>query len=399
MAVIERASPSTVEEVSALVRRAAERGWRVAPIGGGTSRATPLLRTGWTADLEIDLSGLAGIVEHRHADLVARVWAGTRIVDLERALAERAQRWPVAPVGDSTLGGTLSSDRRSPRALRFGRARDWVIGTTIVRFDGAVVHSGGSVVKNVSGYDLSKLYLGAWGSLGILVEASVKLDPTPEAARAIEIHGMTSEAAIAIARQVRVLCSTLSASLLRQAKGEQVSIVLLFEGARNLIETDAARAETIANKESARTHVEKTMATRESSSAAQALTTWSSAGDSSWVVRVEHAPNAEGELCRNVGRMEHAPDVIRCELGCGVARLEWFSAAEAPRLLGEARELARSIHGWAAVESAPDNIAVDAAPPLVDPVLRRVSAEIKRALDPAGMFPPLPIAAESIDAA
>ncbi len=399
MAVIERVCPSTVDEVSALVRRAAERGWRVAPIGGGTSRATHLLRTGWTPDLEIDLSGLAGIVEHRHADLVARVQAGTRMVDLERALAERAQRWPVAPVGDSTLGGTLSSDRRSPRALRFGRARDWVIGTTIVRFDGAVVHSGGSVVKNVSGYDLSKLYLGAWGSLGILVEASLKLDPMPEAARAIEIHGLTSEAAIAIARQVRVLCSTLSASLLRQAEEEDVIMALVFEGARNLIDTDAARAATIANEESVRSRVEETLAIGESSSAAQALTTWSSAGDSSLVVRVEHAPDAEGELCRNAGRMEHVPDVIRCELGCGVARLEWFRVAEAPRFLGEARELARSVDGWVAVESGPGTIALDAAPPVAHPVLRRVSAEIKRALDPAGMFPPLPIAAESIDAA
>ena len=133
-------------------------------------------------DRALDLSSLRGIVEYEPDDLVATVRAGTTLAELADALAPRKQRWPVeAGMHDrATVGGTLASAAGGPSRLRYFHPRDWVIGARVVLGDGTAVKSGGRVVKNVTGYDLTRLWSGTFGTLAAIVELTLKLTVVPE---------------------------------------------------------------------------------------------------------------------------------------------------------------------------------------------------------------------------
>jgi glycolate dehydrogenase FAD-binding subunit len=133
-------------------------------------------------DLALDLAAVRGIVEYEPDDLVATVRAGTTLAELSAALAPRRQRWPVEPglPGRATIGGTLASAAGGPSRLRYFHPRDWVIGARAVLGDGTPVRSGGRVVKNVTGYDLTRLWSGTFGTLAAIVEVTLKLTAIPE---------------------------------------------------------------------------------------------------------------------------------------------------------------------------------------------------------------------------
>ena len=167
-------------DVSDAIRDANERHAAIVISGGGTrmSAGDPPDRY----DVALDLSGLRGIVEYEPADLVATVRAGTTLAELAVALAPHAQRWPVEPglPGRATVGGTLASAAGGPSRLRYFHPRDWVIGARVVLGDATPVRSGGRVVKNVTGYDLTRLWSGTFGTLAAIVELTLKLTAIPE---------------------------------------------------------------------------------------------------------------------------------------------------------------------------------------------------------------------------
>jgi glycolate oxidase FAD binding subunit len=174
------ATPATVADAAELMRIAAEHGLSVVPRGAGT-------RLHWGAppascDLLIDTTGLDRVIEHAAGDLVVRVEAGLPMRRLAEVLAAEGQRLALdVPLADSTVGGTLATAAWGPLRLRYGAARDLLIGITIVRADGGVAKAGGKVVKNVAGYDLGKLFAGSYGTLGLIVEAAFRLHPLPAA--------------------------------------------------------------------------------------------------------------------------------------------------------------------------------------------------------------------------
>jgi glycolate oxidase FAD binding subunit len=176
--------PGSAEEVARVVRTAAAAGVAVVPWGGGTqmSRGAPP-RDG---ALVIGLRRLGRVLEHEPGDLTATAEAGITLDALQTALGTRGQWLPLDPPspGEATLGGVLAANAAGPRRQGYGTARDLVIGIRVVRADGQLVRAGGKVVKNVAGYDLVKLYIGALGTLGIIVDATLKLRPRPEAAGA-----------------------------------------------------------------------------------------------------------------------------------------------------------------------------------------------------------------------
>lgn len=133
-------------------------------------------------DLALDLSAVRGIVEYEPDDLVATVRGGTTLAELAAALAPRGQRWPVEPglPERATVAGTLASAAGGPSRLRYFHPRDWVIGARAVLGDGTPVRSGGRVVKNVTGYDLTRLWSGTFGTLVAIVELTLKLTAIPE---------------------------------------------------------------------------------------------------------------------------------------------------------------------------------------------------------------------------
>jgi glycolate oxidase FAD binding subunit len=172
------ALPESVEEIAAVMRAAAEYDLAVVPVGGGTKLHWG--RPPERCDLLVDTCCLNQVLEHEAGDLVVRVQAGVTMETLNSLLAARGQELALdVPYPDATVGGTLATATAGPRRLRYGTARDLLIGITVVLADGTVARSGGKVVKNVAGYDLGKLFTGSYGTLGLIAEATFRLHPLP----------------------------------------------------------------------------------------------------------------------------------------------------------------------------------------------------------------------------
>jgi glycolate oxidase subunit GlcD len=175
-------SPGSIEELSEVVRFAS----KVTPVGGMT----------WirkNADVLVSTARLNQIVEHEPADLIAVGQAGVKLNDFNAALAENGQWLPLDPPDDgrATLGGVVATGLGGAQQFGYGRPRGTVIGMKVVLADGSVIKTGGRVVKNVAGYDLSKLFTGSLGTLGVIAELNFKLRPRPECERTVIIDGPT----------------------------------------------------------------------------------------------------------------------------------------------------------------------------------------------------------------
>jgi glycolate oxidase FAD binding subunit len=138
-------------------------------------------------DVMIETNQLNHLLEHEGPDLTCHVQAGITLASLQKQLAKQGQRLSLDPpdAEESTIGGILASNASGPKRLRYGTARDLLIGLRVVQANGDIARSGGRVVKNVAGYDLNKLYIGSLGTLGIIVEANFKLHPLPSAERTL----------------------------------------------------------------------------------------------------------------------------------------------------------------------------------------------------------------------
>jgi len=171
--------PGSVEELSEVMTFASEERLAVIPWGGGTAMGLGGIPE--RVDLIVSLKRLNRIIEHEPADLTASVQAGITLRDLQAFLGRRGQFLALDPPYPerATVGGILAANKSGPRRLRYGSARDLLIGIKVVQADGRVIKGGGKVVKNVTGYDLNKLFIGSLGTLGIIVEANFKLLPLP----------------------------------------------------------------------------------------------------------------------------------------------------------------------------------------------------------------------------
>ncbi|HEX4999822.1 MAG TPA: FAD-binding oxidoreductase [Terriglobia bacterium] len=163
--------PQSVEELADLTRSGSD---SLVPVGAGTNLefGNPLQ----SADCAVDLGGLDRITAYNPADLTVHVEAGVKLGHLLKELEARNQTLPLDPWSgpDATIGGLAATNAQGPfRAV--GTLRDWIIGMRVVHADGRISKTGGRVVKNVTGYDLAKLYTGSLGSLAIVVEVSLKV--------------------------------------------------------------------------------------------------------------------------------------------------------------------------------------------------------------------------------
>src|SRR5262245_38483222 len=132
--------------------------------------------------LGIDLTALDRVIDYPARDMTITLEAGITLARLQALLAKEGQRLPVdVPRPEqATLGGALATNTSGPRRFGFGTWRDYVIGITTINDQGQETKAGGRVVKNVAGYDLCKLHIGALGTLGIISQVTLKLRPLPE---------------------------------------------------------------------------------------------------------------------------------------------------------------------------------------------------------------------------
>src|SRR5215471_13247719 len=159
-----------------------------------------------TCDQVLDLSGLDGVVDYAPEELVVTVRAGTPLREVEALLAQRNQMLAFEPpdlgpllgqeAGQGTLVGTVMGNLAGSRRLSAGAARDHLLGFSGVNGRGEAFKSGGRVMKNVTGYDLSKVLAGSWGTLAVLDQVSVKVLPAPDQTRTLMLVGLADDAAV-----------------------------------------------------------------------------------------------------------------------------------------------------------------------------------------------------------
>lgn len=139
----------------------------------------------------LDTRGYSGIVEYEPTELVFTARAGTPLREVEAALADKGQMLPFEPPHfgpGATFGGSIASGLSGPRRAYLGAARDFVLGVRLLNSAGEDLQFGGQVMKNVAGYDVSRLLTGSFGTLGLILEISVKVLPIPDEEQALRLE-------------------------------------------------------------------------------------------------------------------------------------------------------------------------------------------------------------------
>jgi len=343
-----------LDELQREIERAAASGTALRLRGGGTKDFYGNPARGAI----VDTRRYAGIVSYEPSELVVTARCGTPLSELEGALEERGQCLPFEPphFGEgATLGGCIAAGLSGPRRAAAGALRDFVLGTRILDGRGRLLGFGGQVMKNVAGYDVSRLLAGSLGTLGVIVEASLKVLPRPSAERTLRLR-MQQERAIEMCNKWAAQPLPISATAWH---GGELSVRLSGAGVAL-----GAAAEKIGG---------------ESVAADEARAFWRSLREH------EHGFfGGSGSLWRLA-----VPSTTPPLAATGEQLLEWHgglrwlkSGAE-PHAI---REAARKAGGHATLFRAADKSAGAFAP--LDPVAARLHRELKAAFDPAGILNP-----------
>ena len=193
--------PGNGQEVSEVLKVCHKAKIPVVPRGAATGLsggALPVL-----GGIVLDVSRLDNIVEINVDDLYAVVEAGVKVERFAQAVSQHGLLFPPDPSSAraSTMGGGVAENAGGPHAFKYGVFRDYVLGLTAVKMDGTIIRTGGKTVKNVSGYDLTRLLVGSEGTLAVVIDATVRLIPQPPAKRTIlTVYDRLEDAATSVSR-------------------------------------------------------------------------------------------------------------------------------------------------------------------------------------------------------
>jgi glycolate oxidase FAD binding subunit len=218
--------PGSIEEISDVMKLAARDGLAVAPRGSATKMhiGDPPRRL----DLIVSTVRMNEVLEHTPGDQIVRLEAGVKLEDLQENVSDSDQMLALdPPESGATIGGIVAANSSGPRRYRYGTIRDLIIGITVVLHDGTVAKAGGKVVKNVAGYDLSKLFTGSLGTLGIIATANFRLHPRPEASRTVAVEVAGPQQAQAAAQAIVHSQVEATAIELHYGESEKLLAVLL----------------------------------------------------------------------------------------------------------------------------------------------------------------------------
>tara|TARA_B100001123_G_scaffold449830_1_gene616982 strand:+ start:3007 stop:4386 length:1380 start_codon:yes stop_codon:yes gene_type:complete len=241
--------PQTPEEVALVLRLCRDNDAYVIPIGGGTKLAFGDIPSSY--DVALRTTNLNKILQYEPADMTVSVEAGISLRDLQETLDRSGQFLPLDPPFKSlsTIGGIISTNAIGPQITGYGSARDMLIGTRAAHSNGELTQAGGMVVKNVTGYDLGKLYVGSLGTLGILTEANFKLQPKPELSSTITFEFTASSTA------EQILSSLVYSTLQPESVGllgpgstsPMYQLSIRFSGRAEAVEQQLLSTQVIAN--------------------------------------------------------------------------------------------------------------------------------------------------------
>jgi glycolate oxidase FAD binding subunit len=385
-------APATEDDLVAVVRAAADEGRALLTEGGSTKRH---FGPAGPADARRVCLGRLARITHEPADMILSVEAGATLAEVQRVLATHDQWLPLdPPFAGATIGGVLATASSGPRRLGYGTCKDLLLGLRVVGARGHATKSGGRVVKNVSGYDLHRPQVGAFGSLGVITLAHFKVRARPEVsalwalpcATLADAHGLLLEIAatplepVALEALDAVEAGRLRASCaaLGGAEGQALALVGV-EGSRALFERHARDLASLGVRGADAAVVV------EGAAAWAALADLPAAHGGDVRVRVGAPPHDLPALLAAL-ELAHAPVRgvdVRAATGLAYVSLAPGDDAASPAALVERwRRLASSRRGYAVVESAPLELPGRARLPFGAEVPSALAAAVRRAWDP-----------------
>ena len=270
--------PNTQEELAAVIACARRNRWGVLPCGSGSKldwgglvkfdppRENSLKVPLFKGDLggSPDAGGIAAVstarlnklVEHAVGDLTVTAAAGMKFADLQEILGKAGQFLPIDPAypQQATLGGIVAAADTGSLRHRYRGVRDLLLGMTFVRSDGKIAVAGGRVVKNVAGYDLMKLFTGAYGTLGIISQVTFRVYPLPESSATVILTGETA----ALTQATQILLSSaltptavdlLSPDLVTKlGLGNNTGLIVRFQSIAESVQQQSARLLEVSEK-------------------------------------------------------------------------------------------------------------------------------------------------------
>jgi glycolate oxidase FAD binding subunit len=374
------AEPATAEELARALGWAHGAGLKVAPRGGAT-------KLGWgnpptACDLVLSTARLNRVLEHAWADMTVIVEAGCTVSDLQKTLGQHRQRLALDPLWpeQATIGGILSTNDSGALRARYGSLRDLVIGITVALPDGALAKSGGKVVKNVAGYDLPKLFTGALGTLGVIVQAIFRLHPLPRESRSLSFSG-TPESLNQLLLAITSSKLTFTGLQLRAAAGS-AQLDIRFDGTAPGIQAQVTQVQQIAGS------LAPSDAPADVWTSHQAV--WDGATPA-MVMKFNVLPTNFGAVCALLQRAAGAQSLgwkaVVQSVGTGYARLEGNEQALRTALLTLRDEIGK-MGGTLVALGCPVAVkrGLDVWGPTTD--AQKIMVRIKQRFDPGGILNP-----------
>lgn len=245
--------PQTIETLAAIIKQAQQQQWRILICGN----ASKLDWGAFTRDIQLVVSTqkCVRLIEHAVGDLTVTVEAGMKLSELQTSLRSQQQFLPIDPLypETSTIGGIVATADTGSWRQRYGGIRDLVLGLSFIRADGEIAKAGGRVVKNVAGYDLMKLFTGAYGTLGLISQVTFRTYPLPESSQTLLLTGDIEEIARAT-QSIRnsgltpTALDLLSLSITQQlTQQNKIGLVIRFQTIAASIDRQSTQVKAIAN--------------------------------------------------------------------------------------------------------------------------------------------------------
>lgn len=374
--------PADAAELQGRVNAARISGTPVEVRSGGSKRA--IGRPDRQAAV-LDVSRLSGVIDYEPSELVLTLGPATPLAEVEALLDRNGQMLAFEPWDhgalfgaqerSATIGGVIAAGIAGPRRLTAGGARDHLLGFSAVSGRGEAFKAGGKVVKNVTGYDLSKVIAGSWGQLAVLTELSVKVVPKPKSAATLVVPGLDASTSVGVmAQALGSVAGPVAAAYLPSAGGPPSQTLLRLEGFAPSVNFRAGQLQAILSAPGSDLLDEAASAAawrdvREVTSLAGAEALW----------RIQIAPSRAAALVDAL-----ADAGADCLMDWGGA-LIWAGAG----CDTDVRSLVQTHHGHAMLIRAPS--AMLTSTPIrhpEQPAVAALSERVRRGFDPAGILDP-----------
>ncbi|MBO1756340.1 FAD-binding oxidoreductase [Allobranchiibius sp. CTAmp26] len=381
----QRVAPSDLEEASRVLRDSASDG-RTLLFGGGGTKA----QWGGIADptdVQISTERLHALISHHPGEMTAAVGAGMPLQTLQTQLAEQGQWLALDPATErhsATIGGLLATGDAGPRRLRFGTMRDLAIGATLLLADGTTVHSGSHVIKNVAGYDLTKLFYGSLGSLGLIGEVILRLHPLPASSATVVAGATAPQATVAALELSRSGVEPTAVEWLDPAgPDDDPTLLVRLDGRAHGTAAGSARVAKLLTDQGLSPHLlDQDEADRRWAAVAEAAT----GGPDDSVVRGGALPDRSAQLVESLHTLadEHGVSAaVASSIGLGLhtAVLRGPAKAQAD-VARQWRHSVEAVGGSCSLRSRPAAVADQLAPFGTPPSTAALLRAVKLQLDP-----------------